>query len=101
MTGLGLSVAYRSHTQTHLDRGKRAFSSLVLSTEHTNRPGNMSSKDIEPDYDSDFEYDYHTLRVGGLIFAGVVVVLSFLLLLGNKITNCGKKKPKNDADEED
>lgn len=26
--------------------------------------------------------DYHTLRVGGLVFAGVIVVLSFLLLAG-------------------
>uniref|UniRef100_A0A674PAM6 FXYD domain-containing ion transport regulator n=1 Tax=Takifugu rubripes TaxID=31033 RepID=A0A674PAM6_TAKRU len=37
---------------------------------------------------------YHTLRVGGLVFAGVVVFLSVLLLAGNKIFNCGKSKVK-------
>uniref|UniRef100_A0A3Q3J376 FXYD domain-containing ion transport regulator n=1 Tax=Monopterus albus TaxID=43700 RepID=A0A3Q3J376_MONAL len=36
--------------------------------------------------------DYETLRVGGLIFAGVIVVLSILLLVGNKFKNCGKPK---------
>uniref|UniRef100_A0A3B3UZ86 FXYD domain-containing ion transport regulator n=1 Tax=Poecilia latipinna TaxID=48699 RepID=A0A3B3UZ86_9TELE len=44
------------------------------------------------DWDADFTYDYETLRVGGLIFAGVVVFLSFVLLLGNRVRNCGKTK---------
>ncbi|KPP70323.1 FXYD domain-containing ion transport regulator 12-like, partial [Scleropages formosus] len=34
----------------------------------------------EVDPDADFVYDYHTLRIGGLIFAGVIVFLSILLL---------------------
>ncbi|TWW77222.1 hypothetical protein D4764_12G0006120 [Takifugu flavidus] len=54
----------------------------------------MSSKGGPIDYDADFVYDYHTLRVGGLVFAGVVVFLSVLLLAGNKIFNCGKSKPR-------
>ncbi|XP_016355894.1 sodium/potassium-transporting ATPase subunit gamma-like [Sinocyclocheilus anshuiensis] len=46
------------------------------------------------DPDADFYYDYETLRIGGLVFAGVIVVLSVLLLTGNRIRRCGKpKKP--------
>uniref|UniRef100_A0A3Q3AKE7 FXYD domain-containing ion transport regulator n=1 Tax=Kryptolebias marmoratus TaxID=37003 RepID=A0A3Q3AKE7_KRYMA len=60
-----------------------------------------SDKDVQTDLDADFVYDYHTLRVGGLIFAGVVSVLSFALLLGNRIRNCGKSKPRRDPDEEE
>ncbi|CAJ1065446.1 FXYD domain-containing ion transport regulator 12 [Xyrichtys novacula] len=47
------------------------------------------------DPDADFVYDYHTLRVGGLVFAGVIVFLSFILLAGNKLANCGKSKPRH------
>uniref|UniRef100_A0A8D3BPY3 FXYD domain-containing ion transport regulator n=1 Tax=Scophthalmus maximus TaxID=52904 RepID=A0A8D3BPY3_SCOMX len=36
--------------------------------------------DIDPD--ADFVYDYYTLRVGGLVFAGVIVFLSIILLAG-------------------
>uniref|UniRef100_A0A673NC41 FXYD domain-containing ion transport regulator n=1 Tax=Sinocyclocheilus rhinocerous TaxID=307959 RepID=A0A673NC41_9TELE len=42
--------------------------------------------------------DYETLRIGGLVFAGVIVVLSVLLLTGNRIRRCGK--PKKHVDEE-
>uniref|UniRef100_A0A671W6W9 FXYD domain-containing ion transport regulator n=1 Tax=Sparus aurata TaxID=8175 RepID=A0A671W6W9_SPAAU len=38
------------------------------------------------DYDADFVYDYHTLRVGGLVFAGVIVFLSIILLAGKSTT---------------
>uniref|UniRef100_A0A8C6TYX3 FXYD domain-containing ion transport regulator n=1 Tax=Neogobius melanostomus TaxID=47308 RepID=A0A8C6TYX3_9GOBI len=44
------------------------------------------------DYDADFVYDYHTLRIGGLIFAGVVTFIGFIILTGNKFRNCGKHK---------
>ncbi|KAK5904715.1 hypothetical protein CesoFtcFv8_006250 [Champsocephalus esox] len=74
--------------------GLRAFSSSVLSTEYTNRPAIMSSKDTDIDLDADFVYDYYTLRVAGLAFAGIIVFLSIILLAGNKIVNCGKSKPK-------
>ncbi|KAJ8280208.1 hypothetical protein GJAV_G00051850 [Gymnothorax javanicus] len=50
--------------------------------------------------DADFEYDYHTLRVGGLTFAGVIVFLSILLLAGNSIRRCGKSKPRVTEEEE-
>lgn len=32
--------------------------------------------------------DYHTLRVGGLVFAGVIVFLSILLLAGKSSAMC-------------
>uniref|UniRef100_A0A3Q3GM81 FXYD domain-containing ion transport regulator n=1 Tax=Labrus bergylta TaxID=56723 RepID=A0A3Q3GM81_9LABR len=56
----------------------------------------MSDSRLSPgadfDPDADFVYDYYTLRVGGLVFAGIIVFLSVLLLAGNKLTNCGKPK---------
>ncbi|AWO98995.1 FXYD domain-containing ion transport regulator 12 [Scophthalmus maximus] len=54
-----------------------------------------SPKGVDIDPDADFVYDYYTLRVGGLVFAGVIVFLSIILLAGNKIANCGKSKPKH------
>ncbi|XP_013860683.1 sodium/potassium-transporting ATPase subunit gamma [Austrofundulus limnaeus] len=58
------------------------------------------SSDAQTDWDADFVYDYHTLRVGGLTFAGVVVFLSFALLLGNRIRNCGKAKARRVPEED-
>uniref|UniRef100_A0A3Q3WLY4 FXYD domain-containing ion transport regulator n=1 Tax=Mola mola TaxID=94237 RepID=A0A3Q3WLY4_MOLML len=51
------------------------------------------------DYDADFVYDYYTLRVGGLVFAGIIVVLSVFLLAGNKIFKCGKSKVREECRE--
>ncbi|KAF3847716.1 hypothetical protein F7725_020744 [Dissostichus mawsoni] len=65
-----------------------------MSTEYTNRPAIMSSKGTDIDLDADFVYDYYTLRVAGLAFAGIIVFLSIILLAGKKIVNCGKSKPK-------
>ncbi|TRY86687.1 hypothetical protein DNTS_025804 [Danionella cerebrum] len=50
------------------------------------------------DPDADFFYDYESLRIGGLVFAGVIVVLSVLLLTGNRIRRCGKGKGKHGGD---
>ncbi|KAK5868652.1 hypothetical protein PBY51_009646 [Eleginops maclovinus] len=80
------------HTNTHLYRGNTEPS--AAQTEHTNRPAIMSSKGTDMDLDADFVYDYYTLRVGGLAFAGIIVFLSIFLLAGNKIANCGKSKPR-------
>ncbi|KAG1951288.1 FXYD domain-containing ion transport regulator [Pimephales promelas] len=57
----------------------------------------MSSGAAQPKVDPDaaFVYDYETLRIGGLVFAGVIVVLSILLLTGNRIRRCGKRKAKH------
>uniref|UniRef100_A0A3B4A3M0 FXYD domain-containing ion transport regulator n=1 Tax=Periophthalmus magnuspinnatus TaxID=409849 RepID=A0A3B4A3M0_9GOBI len=52
----------------------------------------LAFTDANVDLDADFVYDYHTLRVGGLVFAGVIVFLSVIMLAGNKLLNCGKSK---------
>ncbi|RVE64832.1 hypothetical protein OJAV_G00129830 [Oryzias javanicus] len=70
-----------------------AFSSSVFFSKHTNRRDSMPSLAKVSDYE--------TLRVGGLIFAGVVVFLSFVLLAGNKIRRCGKPKPKPILEDDD
>ncbi|OCT73534.1 hypothetical protein XELAEV_18036512mg [Xenopus laevis] len=31
-----------------------------------------------------FHYDYHTLRIGGLVFAGVLFILGILIILSRK-----------------
>ncbi|KAI1903867.1 hypothetical protein AGOR_G00031640 [Albula goreensis] len=53
-----------------------------------------------PDPDADFVYDYHALRVGGLVFAGVIVFLSILLLAGNSLCRCARSQPQT-AEEAD
>uniref|UniRef100_A0A8C5GI02 FXYD domain-containing ion transport regulator n=1 Tax=Gouania willdenowi TaxID=441366 RepID=A0A8C5GI02_GOUWI len=81
------------------------FTVCVLSRQscqvkHRKKKGNMSSlKGADIDPDADFVYDYHTLRVGGLAFAGIIVFLSIILLAGNKIRNCGKSKPRQVAND--
>uniref|UniRef100_A0A3Q1IDA2 FXYD domain-containing ion transport regulator n=1 Tax=Anabas testudineus TaxID=64144 RepID=A0A3Q1IDA2_ANATE len=50
------------------------------------------SPGAETDYDADFVYDYYTLRVGGLAFAGVIVFLSIILLAAN--IHCGSPLPE-------
>ncbi|XP_023207706.1 sodium/potassium-transporting ATPase subunit gamma-like [Xiphophorus maculatus] len=90
-----------TQAHTHLDRGNTEPSAPQLSQENSHRQNTMSSaKDAVTDWDADFTYDYKTLRVGGLVFAGVVVLLSFVLLLGNKVRNCGKTKRKPVAEED-
>ncbi|XP_026221139.1 sodium/potassium-transporting ATPase subunit gamma-like [Anabas testudineus] len=91
-----------THTYILLDRGNTEPSAAQFCQPHThtNRRGNMSSPTgAETDYDADFVYDYYTLRVGGLAFAGVIVFLSIILLAGNKIRNCGKSKPRHVEEE--
>uniref|UniRef100_A0A3B3ICJ3 FXYD domain-containing ion transport regulator n=1 Tax=Oryzias latipes TaxID=8090 RepID=A0A3B3ICJ3_ORYLA len=53
---------------------------------------------IDPELDADFFYDYETLRVGGLIFAGIVMFLSIILLTGKSTETCF---PKPVLDEDD
>ncbi|KAG5269656.1 hypothetical protein AALO_G00204450 [Alosa alosa] len=53
---------------------------------------NVHNPEYEPD--PEFVYDYFTLRVGGLAFAGIIVFLSVILLTCNKMRRCGKAKPR-------
>ncbi|KAL7825082.1 hypothetical protein AOLI_G00322890 [Acnodon oligacanthus] len=66
---------------------------ILLCTATRTRTTTMSSKgaaDVDPD--ADFVYDYETLRIVGLSFAGLLVILSILLLTGNRIRRCGKSR---------
>ncbi|XP_057691471.1 FXYD domain-containing ion transport regulator 6-like isoform X3 [Corythoichthys intestinalis] len=44
----------------------------------------VSSVDSEKDYDSAFEYDYESLRIGGLVFAVVLFLLGIALIVSRK-----------------
>ncbi|XP_031429818.1 phospholemman-like [Clupea harengus] len=63
-----------------------------LPTHHTQTETDTMTAEYEPD--PEFVYDYHTLRIAGLTFAGVVTLFSVLMLTCNKIRRCGKPKPK-------
>ncbi|KAK7882583.1 hypothetical protein WMY93_028757 [Mugilogobius chulae] len=66
---------------------------------HSEKSNMSSPQGADIDLDADFVYDYHTLRVGGLVFAGVIVFLSVIMLAGNKLLNCGKSKPRHVEEE--
>ncbi|XP_077577030.1 FXYD domain-containing ion transport regulator 6-like isoform X2 [Stigmatopora nigra] len=44
----------------------------------------VSSANSEKDYDSAFEYDYESLRIGGLVFAVVLFLLGIALIVSRK-----------------
>ncbi|CAG12045.1 unnamed protein product [Tetraodon nigroviridis] len=45
----------------------------------------------DKDYDSDFYYDYKSLRIGGLVFAVVLFLLGIALIVTRKC-NCSRRK---------
>ncbi|XP_060906699.1 FXYD domain-containing ion transport regulator 6-like isoform X2 [Labrus mixtus] len=52
-------------------------------------PALASGGDDEKDYDSAFEYDYESLRIGGLVFAVLLFVMGIVLIVSRKCT-CSK-----------
>ncbi|XP_041842735.1 FXYD domain containing ion transport regulator 6 like isoform X1 [Melanotaenia boesemani] len=48
-----------------------------------------SSADDDKDFDSPFQYDYESLRIGGLVFAVVLFFLGIALIVSRKCT-CSK-----------
>uniref|UniRef100_A0A3Q1GXI3 FXYD domain-containing ion transport regulator n=1 Tax=Acanthochromis polyacanthus TaxID=80966 RepID=A0A3Q1GXI3_9TELE len=52
-------------------------------------PALASSADDDKDYDSAFQYDYESLRIGGLVFAVVLFLLGIALIVTRKCT-CSK-----------
>ncbi|XP_023138910.1 FXYD domain-containing ion transport regulator 6-like isoform X2 [Amphiprion ocellaris] len=52
-------------------------------------PALASAADEDKDYDSAFQYDYESLRIGGLVFAVVLFLLGIALIVSRKCT-CSK-----------
>ncbi|XP_019728412.1 phospholemman-like isoform X1 [Hippocampus comes] len=44
----------------------------------------LAADSEKADYDSAFEYDYETLRIGGLVFAVVLFLLGIALIVSRK-----------------
>ncbi|XP_020358392.1 sodium/potassium-transporting ATPase subunit gamma-like isoform X2 [Oncorhynchus kisutch] len=80
--------------ETHL-RGSHTARGALQHHRHSHRPAIMSAAGA-PEYDPDaeFVYDYQTLRIGGLTFVAVIMILSVLLLASNKIRQCGKPRQR-------
>ncbi|KAI9536495.1 hypothetical protein NQZ68_032290 [Dissostichus eleginoides] len=55
-----------------------------------------SAENADKDYDGAFEYDYESLRIGGLVFAVVLFVLGIVLIVTKKC-NCSSDKPRPKA----
>ncbi|XP_055358947.1 sodium/potassium-transporting ATPase subunit gamma isoform X1 [Betta splendens] len=51
-----------------------------------------SEADGAQDYDSAFQYDYESLRIGGLVFAVVLFVLGIALIVSRKCTCSSRNK---------
>nr|XP_015193303.1 PREDICTED: FXYD domain-containing ion transport regulator 6-like [Lepisosteus oculatus] len=49
---------------------------------------------------SPFEYDYESLRIGGLVFAVVLFTLGILLILSRRCRCSFNQKPRAPGDEE-
>ncbi|XP_005738463.1 sodium/potassium-transporting ATPase subunit gamma isoform X1 [Maylandia zebra] len=50
----------------------------------------VSAADDDKDYDRDFQYDYESLRIGGLVFAVVLFFLGIAIIVSRKCT-CSKR----------
>ncbi|XP_047455262.1 FXYD domain-containing ion transport regulator 6-like isoform X4 [Mugil cephalus] len=44
----------------------------------------------DEDYDKAFQYDYESLRIGGLVFAVVLFLLGIALIVSRKKCTCSK-----------
>ncbi|XP_055083687.1 FXYD domain-containing ion transport regulator 6-like isoform X2 [Periophthalmus magnuspinnatus] len=53
----------------------------------------------DEDNDSAFNYDYESLRIGGLVFAVVLFVLGIALIVSRKCTCTKSDKPRTRAAE--
>uniref|UniRef100_A0A3Q3CJI2 FXYD domain-containing ion transport regulator n=1 Tax=Haplochromis burtoni TaxID=8153 RepID=A0A3Q3CJI2_HAPBU len=53
-------------------------------------PALVSAADDDKDYDRDFQYDYESLRIGGLVFAVVLFFLGIAIIVSRKCT-CSKR----------
>ncbi|XP_041649976.1 FXYD domain-containing ion transport regulator 6-like isoform X2 [Cheilinus undulatus] len=58
-------------------------------------PAVASAADDEKDYDSAFQYDYESLRIGGLVFAVVLFLMGIALIVSRKCTCSKSDKPRS------
>ncbi|XP_034552904.1 FXYD domain-containing ion transport regulator 6-like [Notolabrus celidotus] len=58
-------------------------------------PALASSANEDKDYDSAFEYDYESLRIGGLVFAVVLFLMGIALIVSRKCTCSKSEKPRS------
>ncbi|XP_034084104.1 sodium/potassium-transporting ATPase subunit gamma-like isoform X4 [Gymnodraco acuticeps] len=63
-------------------------------------PALASAENADKDYDSAFEYDYESLRIGGLVFAVVLFVLGIVLIVTKKCS-CSSDKPRPKTPDEE
>ncbi|KAM6994327.1 FXYD domain containing ion transport regulator 5 isoform 1-T1 [Tautogolabrus adspersus] len=54
-----------------------------------------SRGDDEKDYDSAFQYDYESLRIGGLVFAVVLFLMGIVLIVSRKCSCSKSDKPRS------
>ncbi|XP_068179548.1 FXYD domain-containing ion transport regulator 6-like isoform X3 [Antennarius striatus] len=54
-----------------------------------------STADTDKDYDSAFNYDYETLRIGGLVFAVALFIMGIALIVSRKCTCSNNDKSKS------
>ncbi|XP_016289311.1 sodium/potassium-transporting ATPase subunit gamma isoform X3 [Monodelphis domestica] len=47
-----------------------------------------------------FQYDYSTVRNGGLIFAGLAFIVGLMIILGKRL-RCGGKKKRRQINEDE
>ncbi|XP_063736389.1 FXYD domain-containing ion transport regulator 6-like isoform X4 [Eleginops maclovinus] len=57
-------------------------------------PALASTADEDKDYDSAFQYDYESLRIGGLVLAVILFVLGIALIVTRKCTCSKSDKPR-------
>ncbi|KAM9309487.1 FXYD domain-containing ion transport regulator 6-like isoform 2-T2 [Pholidichthys leucotaenia] len=62
-------------------------------------PALVSATEENSDHDSDFQYDYESLRIGGLVFAVALFLLGIALIVSRKCT-CSKSSPKTSTVEQ-
>lgn len=57
-------------------------------------PAFVSAADEDNDSDSAFQYDYESLRIGGLVFAVALFILGIALIVSRKCTCSKSDKPR-------
>ncbi|CAB1347612.1 unnamed protein product [Coregonus sp. 'balchen'] len=99
VTGVQLTTETEGHTPERISHSQRSLPAPQIHR-HSHRPATMSAAGApEYDPDADFVYDYQTLRIGGLTFVAVIMILSVLLLASNKIRKCGKPRQRKDEEQ--